>query len=237
MDRIKKKVLVVDDEKNIRELIKFNLESRGYEVKEAVDGKEALDMVWEELPLLIILDLMLPKIDGLEVCRSLKGDQRTKKIPIIMLTALGDEIDKIVGLELGADDYITKPFSPRELIARVRAVLRRVSGEEGEGEEQNSVPRGLKIDSQKREVLLNGKRLELTLKEFELLRLLTASPFHVFTRDGLLEKIWGFDFVGDTRTVDVHICNLRRKLEEFDNESLYYIEAVRGVGYRFGHKG
>lgn len=233
MDKTEKAVLVVDDEKNIRELVRFNLESRGYRVKEAVDGEQALDLIKDELPLIIILDLMLPKIDGLEVCRALKGDPRTKKVPIIMLTALGDEIDRIVGLELGADDYITKPFSPREMVARVRAVLRRIGDQE---KEEVLSSGGLEIDENKHQVLLNGKKLELTLKEFELLRLLVANSFHVFTRDGLLEKVWGFDFLGDTRTVDVHICNLRKKLEEHDEKSQYYIETVRGVGYRFGYK-
>lgn len=232
MNKKERAVLVVDDEKNIRELVRFNLESRGYKVIEAVDGKQALDIVEQELPLLIILDLMLPKIDGLEVCRTLKANPKTDKIPIIMLTALGDEIDKIVGLELGADDYVTKPFSPRELIARIRAVLRRAKNNEN----IEPLPGGLKIDEDKYEVLLNGKKLQLTLKEFELLRLLASNPFHVFTRDGLLDKIWGFDFLGDTRTVDVHICNLRRKLEEYDENGQYYIETVRGVGYRFGYR-
>lgn len=232
MDKKEKAVLIVDDEKNIRELVRFNLESRGYKVLEAVDGKQALEKTSQQLPLLIILDLMLPKIDGLEVCRTLKANPKTDKIPIIMLTALGDEIDKIVGLELGADDYMTKPFSPRELIARIRAVLRRTGAQEN----KESLPEGLKIDEDKYEVLLNGKKLELTLKEFELLRLLASNPFHVFTRNGLLDKIWGFDFLGDTRTVDVHICNLRRKLEEYDKKGQYYIETVRGVGYRFGYR-
>ncbi|HHY20531.1 MAG TPA: response regulator transcription factor [Bacilli bacterium] len=228
-------VLVVDDEKNIRELVKFNLESRGYKVREATNGREALDLARQELPLLIILDLMLPEIDGLEVCRVLKSDIKTKWIPIIMLTALGDEIDKIVGLELGADDYITKPFSPRELVARVRAVLRRVN-EQTEPETVSSNLPGLKIDGQKYEVMIDGKKLDLTLKEFELLQFLAKSPFHVFTREYLLEKIWGFDYVGETRTVDVHICNLRKRLEEQDKKSRYYIETIRGVGYRFGYE-
>ncbi|MGI5859640.1 MAG: response regulator [Tepidanaerobacteraceae bacterium] len=230
-----KAILIVDDEKNIRELVKFNLESRGYTVVEAADGEEALNLVKTGAPLLIILDLMLPKIDGLEVCRILKGNPMTKKIPIIMLTALGDEIDKIVGLELGADDYITKPFSPRELVARVRAVIRRVEDQEEPKQSVNKFP-DLVIDKQKYEALLNGKKLELTLKEFELLKVFAANPFNVFSREHLLEKIWGYDFIGDTRTVDVHVCNLRKKLEETDEKTRYYIETVRGVGYRFGYK-
>lgn len=234
MDINEKTILVVDDEKNIRELVKFNLESRGYKVIEAADGEEALNLVKTSAPALIILDLMLPKIDGLEVCRILKGNPLTKKLPIIMLTALGDEIDKIVGLELGADDYITKPFSPRELVARVRAVIRRV--EDREEQPVKKLDDDLVIDEQKYEAMLNGKKLELTLKEFELLKVFAANLFNVFSREHLLEKVWGYDYVGDTRTVDVHVYNLRRKLEEVDEKTKYYIETVRGVGYRFGHK-
>lgn len=235
MEITEKAILIVDDEKNIRELVKFNLESRGYKVIEAADGEEALNLVITGAPLLIILDLMLPKIDGLEVCRILKGNPLTKKIPIIMLTALGDEIDKIVGLELGADDYITKPFSPRELVARVRAVIRRVEDQEEPKQPVNNFT-DLVIDEQKYEALLNGKKLDLTLKEFELLKVFAANLFNVFSRQHLLEKIWGYDFMGDTRTVDVHVCNLRKKIEEADEKTRYYIETVRGVGYRFGYK-
>lgn len=236
MGNNEKAILVVDDEKNIRELVKFNLESRGFKVIEAADGEEALNLVKTMAPDLIILDLKLPKIDGLEVCRILKGDPSTKKLPIIMLTALGDEIDKIVGLEMGADDYITKPFSPRELVARVRAVMRRV----GERDEPKELPatklEGLVIDEQKYEAKLDSIKLDLTLKEFELLKVFAANPFNVFSREHLLEKVWGYDFAGDTRTVDVHVCNLRRKLEEADEKNKYYIETVRGVGYRFGYR-
>lgn len=235
MEITEKAILVVDDEKNIRELVKFNLKSRGYNVTEAADGEEALKLVKADEPLLIILDIMLPKVDGLEVCRILKGNPLTKKIPIIMLTALGDEIDKIVGLELGADDYITKPFSPRELVARVRAVIRRVEDREEPKQPANNFS-DLVIDEQKYEALLNGLKLDLTLKEFELLKVLAANPFNVFSRQHLLEKVWGYDFMGDTRTVDVHVCNLRRKIEEADENSRYYIETIRGVGYRFGYK-
>jgi len=236
MEINEKTILVVDDEKNIRELVKFNLESRGYKVIEAADGEEALKLVKTSEPALIILDLMLPKVEGLEVCRILKGNPSTKKLPIIMLTALGDEIDKIVGLELGADDYITKPFSPRELVARVRAVIRRVENREGAKQQPVRKLDDLVIDEQKYEAMLNGKKLEFTLKEFELLKVFAANPFNVFTRERLLEKVWGYDFVGDTRTVDVHVYNLRKKLEEVDENNKYYIETVRGVGYRFGYK-
>nr|PZN04910.1 MAG: DNA-binding response regulator [Bacillota bacterium] len=236
MELNEKTILVVDDEKNIRELVKFNLESRGFKVIEAADGEEALNLVKAQEPSLIILDLMLPKIDGWEVCRLLKSDPSTRKLPIIMLTALGDEIDKIVGLELGADDYITKPFSPRELVARVRAVIRRVEDREGSKAEAVKETDDLVIDEQKYEAKLNGIKLELTLKEFELLKVFAANPFTVFSRETLLEKVWGYDFAGDSRTVDVHVCNLRKKLERAGEKNKYYIETVRGVGYRFGYR-
>jgi two-component system alkaline phosphatase synthesis response regulator PhoP len=228
------RILVVDDEKNIRELVRYNLESRGYVVSEAKNGQEAIEKAKTQLPSLIVLDLMLPEIDGLEVCRILKGNSSTKKIPIIMLTALGSEVDKIVGLELGADDYITKPFSPRELVARVRAVLRRAF--ENENKDNINIE-GLVIDNERREVYLDGSRIEMTLKEFDLLRLLAQNPFRVFTREQLLEKVWGFDYPGDTRTIDVHICSLRRKLENKKGNHNYFIETIRGIGYKFGHKG
>lgn len=222
-------VLVVDDESDIRELVRYNLEMRGYRVEEAADGEIALEMAKTLQPAIIILDLMLPKIGGLEVCRILKTDSATKGIPIIMLTALGSEVDKIVGLELGADDYVTKPFSPRELVARIGAVLRRFNREETKGK----MIRGeLVIDQEQREARLKGEKLDLTLKEYELLELLAAHPNRVFSREQLLDRLWGYDFVGDTRTVDVHICNLRRKLGGEDGDSDVQIETVRGVGYR-----
>lgn len=222
-------VLVVDDESDIRELVRYNLEMRGYRVEEAADGEIALEMAKMLQPAIIILDLMLPKIGGLEVCRILKTDSATKGIPIIMLTALGSEVDKIVGLELGADDYVTKPFSPRELVARIGAVLRRFNREETKGK----MIRGeLVIDQEQREARLKGEKLDLTLKEYELLELLAAHPNRVFSREQLLDRLWGYDFVGDTRTVDVHICNLRRKLGGEDGDSDVQIETVRGVGYR-----
>lgn len=225
-----KLVLVVDDEPDIRELVRYNLEMRGYRVEEAADGTKAVELTRQLQPVLIILDLMLPKIDGLEVCRLLKADPVTCHIPIIMLTALGSEVDKIVGLELGADDYVTKPFSPRELVARVGAVLRRFSRDETEG----SIKQGdLVIDPEQKVARLKGETLDLTLKEYELLELLATHPNRVFSREQLLDRLWGYDFVGDTRTVDVHICNLRRKLGGEDSTPGIRIETVRGVGYRF----
>lgn len=230
MAEVKEKVvLVVDDEPDIRELVRYNLEMRGYRVEEAADGEIAVELARKLQPSIIILDLMLPKIGGLEVCRMLKTDSATKDIPIIMLTALGSEVDKIVGLELGADDYVTKPFSPRELVARIGAVLRRFTREETKGK----ITRGdLVIDQEQREARLKGEKLDLTLKEYELLEWLATHPNQVFSREQLLDRLWGYDFVGDTRTVDVHICNLRRKLGDEDKSSGIQIETVRGVGYR-----
>lgn len=225
------KILVVDDEHSIVELLKYNLENSGYEVKEAYDGEEALNMVSQERFDLIILDLMLPKIDGIEVCKRLKEEYF--HIPIIMLTAKSSEADKVLGLNIGADDYITKPFSVKELIARVNALLRRI----GEMEKQNDreiINIGkLKIDLERHEVEKNGKLLDLTLKEFELLKILVENKGKVLSRNVLLDRVWGYDFYGETRTVDVHIRNLRKKIED-DDKNPQYIETVRGVGYRIG---
>lgn len=225
------KILVVDDEHSIVELLKYNLENSGYEVKEAYDGEEALNMVSQERFDLIILDLMLPKIDGIEVCKRLKEEYF--HIPIIMLTAKSSEADKVLGLNIGADDYITKPFSVKELIARVNALLRLI----GEMEKQNDreiINIGkLKIDLERHEVEKNGKLLDLTLKEFELLRILVENKGKVLSRNVLLDRVWGYDFYGETRTVDVHIRNLRKKIED-DDKNPQYIETVRGVGYRIG---
>lgn len=225
------KILVVDDEKNIRELVTFNLTKEGYKISEAEDGEQALEMLEIEQPNLVILDLMLPKIDGLEVCRKVKSNSKTMGIPIIMLTARADEIDKIIGLEMGADDYITKPFSTRELLARVKAVLRRqqtgnlpLEGELTVGD--------IKINFISYEVWVNNEKVELTPKEYELLKLFLTNLNRVFSRDQLLEKIWGYEYYGDTRTVDVHIRHLRSKIES----SAHFkdaIQTVRGVGYKF----
>ncbi len=231
------KILVVDDEAYIVELVKFNLEKEGYEVIVAHDGLKALDMVREELPDLIILDIMIPRMDGLEVCRLLKQDQVYKTIPIIMLTAKGEEFDTILGLEMGADDYIKKPFSPREMLARVNARLRalRILRAEKAVGQKICVFKELIVVPEKYEVFLGEKKLELTPKEFELLTLMLSNPGKVFTREALLEKVWGYEFSGDTRTVDVHIRHLRQKLSD-DFSYPDYIETVRGVGYRFAEE-
>lgn len=222
------KVLAVDDEQSIRELLAFQLQKHGYEALMAEDGQEALAKA--EGMDLILLDLMLPGLDGLEVCRRLKADKRTARIPIIMLTAKAEEIDKVLGLELGADDYVVKPFSVRELMARVKAVLRR-SSQEGPQEEALQID-CLRLDFSSYQAWLAGEELVLTPKEFELLKLLVTSPGRAFSRDELLERIWGYEYYGDTRTVDVHIRHLRAKLGERPGLS-ERIETVRGVGYRF----
>jgi two-component system, OmpR family, alkaline phosphatase synthesis response regulator PhoP len=223
-----KKILVIDDEENIRELIKFNLESVGYEVILAADGREGLKKLNPEIDL-IVLDLMLPVIDGLSVCREIRSDKDKKGIPIIMLTAREEEVDKILGLEMGADDYMTKPFSPRELIARVKAILRRIQTDSEDLNNNNSViHRGeIYLNPQRHEVKISGELLDLTPKEFDLLRYLLINLGKVLTRDLILEKIWGYEYFGDTRTVDVHIRRLRKKIGD------KYIATVRGVGYKF----
>ena len=229
MVKIKQKVLVVDDEENIRMLVKFNLEKAGYEVLEASDGNKAIETAVNSTPDIVILDLMLPGIDGLEVCRNLKRHPRTAALPIIMLTAKSDEIDRVICLELGADDYLTKPFSQRELVARIKAVLRRSNVAVGNGEEL--LLGRLRMNFSQYEAWLDNEKLELTPKEYEMLKLLAENAGKVFSREQLLEKIWGYEYFGDTRTVDVHVRHLRAKLERVP-EMAEAIETVRGVGYR-----
>lgn len=227
----KEKIMVVDDERNVVELVKFNLEKEGYEVVCAYNGFEAVEIAKSEKPDLIILDVMMPGQSGLEVCRILRKDS---KVPIIMATAKGEEIDKILGLELGADDYVTKPFSPRELIARAKAILRRTSSSV---EERDEVKYGeLSINLVKHEVKLKEKVIELKPKEFDLLRLLAVNAGKVYTRDFLLEELWGYDYLGDTRTVDVHMRRLRQKIEdEPSNPKL--LKTIHGIGYKFQFEG
>ncbi|OPX91337.1 response regulator transcription factor [Pelotomaculum sp. PtaB.Bin117] len=226
-------ILVVDDEVNILQLLKFNLTREGYQVIEATNGHDAIKLTGEKTPDLIILDKMLPELDGFDVLRILKNNRQSASIPVIMLSARSEMLDKVLGLELGADDYITKPFSPRELVARVKVHLRRKqpSTEEEVAKEAVRANR-LVIQPEKYEALLDGERLELAQKEFELLYLLVANPGRVFTRDALLEKIWGYNYDRKSRTVDVHIRYLRQKIEK-DPANPDYIETVRGVGYRF----
>lgn len=219
----KETILVVDDEKHIVELARLYLEKDGYRVEDAGDGAEALAKVKSLQPALVVLDLMLPEIDGWEVCRRVRGESG---VPIIMLTARDDDVDKIVGLEMGADDYLTKPFNPRELVARVRAVLRRY--EKATRPEQILKIGQVAIDPQRREVTVGDKLVELRTKEFDLLLTLTQHKGIVLSRDQLLDLVWGFDFYGQTRTVDVHIAHLRDKLAN----SELVIDTVWGIGYK-----
>lgn len=216
-------ILVVDDEQAILDLARLYLEKDGHRVITASDGTQALQKHQDLRPDLLVLDLMLPEVDGLEVCRRIRQNAAT---PILMLTARSDDVDKIVGLELGADDYLTKPFNPRELTARVKAILRRVEG--GRPATRQIAVSGLHIDLDRREASIDGRPLQLRTKEFDLLSALAQNAGLVMTRERLLEMVWGYDFYGETRTVDVHINHLREKLG--DRQSL--IETVRGVGYK-----
>lgn len=230
-----KNVLVVDDESHIQELIKYNLEQNGFKVDTACSGEEALEVIEKKTPDIIILDLMLPGIDGLEVCKQIKMNKKTKKIPIIMLTAKSDEFDKVLGLELGADDYLTKPFSVRELTARVKVVLRRLAPE-GMLEQQENISFGeIVINKNTREVYRNDILLDLSFKEYEIFLILAQNRGKVISRDYLLSEVWGYEFYGETRTVDVHIRHIRQKIE--DEEGRQFIETVRGVGYKLIVKG
>ncbi len=230
------KILVVDDEKNILELIAYNVKRDGHIVYTSDNGINALQKVKDLKPDLIIMDIMLPGQDGLEICRQLRFDPETAGIPIIILSAKDGEIDKVVALEIGADDYITKPFSPRELLARIKANLRRVAQRDNILQEakkhRDLAYDGLIIRPDSYDVFLDGKKVELSPKEFEILSLLAGNPGRVFTRDALLENIWGFDTFRETRTVDVHIRYIRQKIEP-DPATPPFIETVRGVGYRF----
>lgn len=225
------KILVVDDEEHIVELLKFNLENSGYKVITANNGNDAIALARESSPNLILLDLMLPGIDGLDVCKEIKKNSETNNIGIIMLTAKGEEFDKILGLELGADDYMTKPFSIRELLARVKAVLRRSSS--NKVEKLDKFESGhLCVDFERHEVKVNGEKVDMTLKEFELLEILIKNQGKILQREVLLDKVWGYEYIGETRTVDVHIRYLRKKIEK-DDKNPKFIETIRGVGYRF----
>ena len=223
-----KRILIVEDEKNIVDILSFNLSKEGYETLEAYDGEAGLQLALEQNPDLILLDIMLPGEDGLEILSRLKASEVTKEIPVIMVTAKGAEYDKVMGLDCGADDYITKPFGMMEFIARVRAVLRRAGKEEKENDVLETGD--LQIQVKQHQVLAKGEKVTLTLKEFELLKFLMENKGIVLTRDRLLGHVWGYDFDGETRTVDVHVRTLRQKLGECGE----LIETVRGVGYRIG---
>ncbi len=228
----RKKVLVVEDEQDIRELLRFNLEQEGFHVVEAGDGELALALARRERPAVIILDIMLPGMSGLDICRTLRQEEETARVPIVMLTAKAAESDKVVGLEIGADDYVTKPFSPRELLARVRAVLRRAQGPETARPHQFYERGRLKIDFDTYQVFLDKEEVRLSLREFELLAFLARHPNRVFERLHLLDMVWGRDTYVEPRTVDVHIRRLRTRVER-DDARPELIQTVRGVGYKF----
>jgi DNA-binding response OmpR family regulator len=219
-------VMVIEDEKEIRDLIRYNLERAGYRVSSAANGEEGLQRVFAARPDAVVLDLMLPGRSGLEVLKELRGEPATRDLPVVVLTARSAEMDKLLGFDHGADDYLTKPFSPRELIARLRALLRRAQPSRAEG---TIVAGPLTIDTLAREAAFKGRRLSLTPREFELLAFLAHRPGRVMSREELLRKVWGYDFLGETRTVDVHVRRLRVKLGEKNR----LIETVTGVGYKF----
>ena len=229
------KILVVEDEPDIRKLVHYNLVQDHYKVVEAENGEQALKIIQRDKPSLVILDLMMPGMSGLELCRTLRGQDETAKLPILMLTAKAGEADRVLGLELGADDYLAKPFSPRELVARVRAILRRVNG----AGHTDALPAyqkgGLKIDFATYEVSVRGKPIKLTLKEFDLLKFLVHNPNRVLNRDQLLDRVWGGDTFVTPRTVDVHIRRLRKAIEK-DDSNPQWILTLRGVGYKFDEK-
>lgn len=220
------KILVVDDDKHISELISLYLNKEGYETKEVHSGKKAVEAFSSYSPFLVLLDLMLPEMDGYQVCSEIR---KISSVPIIMLTAKGETFDKVLGLELGADDYIVKPFEPKELLARVKAVLRRYEKKDGEAARQIVMP-NLTINQSTYTLTYHGREMELPPKEFELIHFLALHPNQVFTREQLLDRIWGYAFMGDTRTVDVHIKRIREKMTE---EDVWNIKTVWGVGYKF----
>lgn len=226
-----KKILIVDDEKPIVEILKFNLEKEGYSTIEAYDGEEAVDKALSEKPDLILLDVMLPKLDGFTVCKKLR---QKLTCPILMLTAKEDVVDKIIGLELGADDYMTKPFSIRELIARIKANLRKYEPvvDKAQISEDGSkiVIKDMVIDTDRYIAIINGKTIDLTIKEFELLKLLASTPNQVYTREQILRSVWGYDYYGDARTVDVTVRRIREKIEKSSSDPKY-LQTKRGIGY------
>ena len=226
------KILIVDDEKDIVDLISYNLEKEGFATAKAYDGESALDLVKAAKPDLVVLDLMLPGIRGLEVCKFIRKNQDTEALPIIMLTAKGDQLDKILGFEMGADDYITKPFNVRELIARIRAVLRRAEARLDSEKREQFAYKGLRIDYSSYEVTVDGGTIDLGPRELKLLIFLTQHPGRVYTRDQLLDYVWGDETFVEQRTVDVHVSHLRLAIEE-DKKKPQYILTVRGIGYKF----
>jgi len=228
----RQKILSIEDDADIRELIKFNLEQEGYAVEEAATGAEGLDRIKRRQPDLVLLDLMLPGMPGLEICRILRSAKETSTLPILIVTAKGTEVDKVLGLEMGADDYVVKPFSPRELIARVKALLRRANPDIAASKTGIWERGRLKMDFDTYQVFVDGKRHELALREFELLRFFVEHPMRVYSREQLLDLVWGRDTFVEPRTVDVHVRRLRQHVEK-DDANPELILTVRSVGYRF----
>lgn len=229
-----KRILAVDDEEHILELLAYNLDQEGYQILTADSGEKALEILEKEKVNLVLLDWMLPGMNGIDVLKKIRSSQNLSKLPVILLTAKGDEISKVVGLEIGADDYLTKPFGIHELLARIKAVLRRsdASFPIKKDEEGKIIIDNLEINPSRRIVKVKGESVDLSFKEFELLYLLAKNRGIVFTRNQLLEKIWGYDYLGETRTVDVHVSNLRKKIE-MDESHPVFIKTVRGMGYKF----
>ena len=229
--KLSERILVVEDEPDILELVRYNLERAGLEVEGVGDGEAALERIEEAVPSLIVLDLMLPGLDGLEVCRLVKQRPALRAVPVLMLTAKAEEVDRIVGLELGADDYVVKPFSPRELVLRVKAILRRLDGKGAQGEDEIEMLSAgpLQIDPVGHTLFLDGGELDLTATEFKLLLRLAQRRGRVQTREELLRVVWGYEYSGYSRTVDTHVRRLREKL----GSACEWVETVRGVGYRF----
>jgi two-component system alkaline phosphatase synthesis response regulator PhoP len=229
------KILVVEDEPDISKLVSYNLAQERFKVLTAEDGEQALQIIQREKPNLVVLDLMLPGLSGMEICKILRNRPETAKLPILMLTAKAGEADRIVGLEMGADDYLAKPFSPREMVARVRAILRRANIAASADGPTAYDKGGLKIDFTTYEVIVRGKAAKLTLKEFELLRFLVQNPNRVLSRDQLLDRVWGGETYVTPRTVDVHIRRLRKAIEKDDSKPKWIL-TLRGVGYKFDEK-
>lgn len=227
-----RKILIVEDEEDIRSLVRYNLEAEGFRVVDASDGEHGLRLADTERPALIILDLMLPGLSGLEVCRLLRAQEDTAPVPILILTARAAELDRVLGLEMGADDYVTKPFSPRELVARVKAIIRRSYGQPNEQPHESYEKGWLRIDFDTHEVSRDDEPVELGLREFDLLKFFVRNPRRVFSRSQILVRVWGHDVYVEPRTVDVHIRRLRQRIERDDTKPTLLL-TVRGVGYKF----
>ncbi len=226
---MKLNILIIEDEKDLAQLLAYNLQQEGFKTHISLDGEAGLSQVLREIPDLIILDLMLPKLNGLELCRKLRANPKTQSIPVLILTAKGEEIDRVVGFEVGADDYMTKPFSPRELVLRVKAILKRAGREASSSENEMSLRWGpVELDSVQHRVWIDKKEVILTATEFKLLKYLLTSRGRVLTRDLLLDQVWGYDVAVTTRTIDTHVKRLREKLGKGGE----CIETVRGIGYR-----